>query len=215
MSFTWNPGCGIVGHQSALEDNAIAKHFSSDIRHELLEWMSEVCSHFSMSRKTFFLSVALLNAFLHRQDTFPRCDLQTAATSCISISSKVHDVFPTSEENLVDTDVSCASMHSLTTMELRVLAVMHWNVDLETEWDYVCTHTKQPDHMAWMGNMLAIELLNDHNPLLTSPVVFLIHCPQLTPLKYRSIAVCPPNSEWMASNVYFCHLFVPTKAPLV
>ena len=105
----------------------VQEHLAPHHRKIVTDWMLEVCEEQNCSPQVFLSSVQYLDRVLS-QIPIKTGQLQLLASSCLLLSSKLHDPRPLSLYNLVVLTDCSISMPELQSMEMMVLEKLRWEL---------------------------------------------------------------------------------------
>jgi hypothetical protein len=120
--------------------NCLERHKISEyMRAKMVDWMVEVLSAFSLSTRTLFLSVRLMDSFFKQsQATLFTSDLHLIGVVCMFVASKYEDVKPlkmkTLYEKIGHRRIAIDQIH---TAERVLLSTLNYQVSLPTLLDFL------------------------------------------------------------------------------
>ena len=122
----------MVGKDETYQRNALMLHrhptIQSRMRSILLDWLSEVCEVYRLSRDTYYLCIDFIDRYLSFQSDVPKQQLQLLGITCLFIAAKIEEIYPPKmSEFAYVTDGAC-NEPEITTKELTVLKALNWEL---------------------------------------------------------------------------------------
>jgi hypothetical protein len=105
----------------------------------MVDWMVDVLGTFSLSSRTLFLAVRLMDSFFKQTQTIlVASDLHLVGVTCMFVASKYEDVRPLKMKQVYDKVVHRRfSMYQIQSAERLLLSTLNYQVSLPTLLDFL------------------------------------------------------------------------------
>ena len=122
----------MVGKDETYQRNALMLHrhptIQARMRSILIDWLSEVCEVYRLSRDTYYLCIDFIDRYLSYQSDVPKQQLQLLGITCLFIAAKIEEIYPPKmSEFAYVTDGAC-NESEITTKELTILKALNWEL---------------------------------------------------------------------------------------
>merc|ERR1712212_342386 len=97
------------------------------MRAVLVDWLVEVHSFYGLLQETLYLTVNILDRFLHAE-VIKKADLQLAGVAAMLIASKCEEMYPPDIEDFVYITNYSYDADQLRAMEVRILSALKFEV---------------------------------------------------------------------------------------
>ena len=114
----------------------IQEHLTAKHRKIVTDWMLKVCQEQHLLPQVFLSAVQYLDCVLNRL-SIKRENFQLLSCACLLLSSKLNDPQPLSLYQLVIFTDCSITVTELRDMELRVLTILHWELNIPSSLQFL------------------------------------------------------------------------------